>query len=969
MPYLDISVKNKIAVAKSDERIVCNNSDYGIRFDFDAEWEAHALKTVQFRWFRQCEGWKKHEEVISGDECPVPMIDNARWLYVGVYAGDLRTTTEAEIGCRLSALSGEGVPHDPPEDVYNQIMERIDEAVTHSDETAKEAKEAARSAAASAGSAEAAAYSAVQASATVSEKAEQAVEDIRETADKAIEDISLAQGSGVGADGLRRIRDIGSTLTWEEGGIPFETAEETLEEDLPNTIDTFGGDIVFTGSYAASVDGSLGGEVIGAGTDASSLLPAFDGGVDTLASLSTNYGTDVSAWMGLFFPYPVLPTKIRIALPTGQSFRMYGSYVQGSSDGRHWVTLASYTGNEYIDYANSGKTYYETSISSLAGAFRYFRYFNYNDMGTNRLSEFQVFGIEIKNTRDTWRGETVRTGNHSTSVDGSLSGEIIGGGVSASVLTSAFDGNVGSVSSLPVNANLDGVEGASEEPVDYWLGLRFERPVLPTMVRLSIPAGNRYRLYHSYLQGSRDGVSWATLRCFDADADYSTPEEGGTWAADEPYKDVPVYATEAYTHFRYFNYEDRGGNSLGEFLVYGVETDGVTDASFVRTEVDASPLPSEVLIGSSGYRGRVYGISGGKIVSSSGWLAAGERYAVDAGLSLRLVVCLDDFGDIAITDAPHSIVRSEFLVDGTLTVPNAAADAAVVGAMLSNIAGAVVCSAAGEEIPLDIAAAHTIPSMHLFGKSTQSGTPYLFSQSVINGVGEGGSVNLTITGDGVSRGVTIPLSSLLHGVPTAYSGNYTDASGQSWVADEIDLVRGVLIRRTGELRLTGDEAWVHEDWIPYSGESLHATVRLSIGSTTSGVSEEELCTGAVWAPWRWEGATANSVIHYRDNMLRLGVRYDVLGITQSAASADKLGAVVARLKAAGTTVVRYALASPVEEPLPDGVAETFRSIVMPFGASVIRADGAWVDMRYVADTKAYVDKRFDELAQAILGNV
>ena len=44
---------------------------------------------------------------------------------VGVFAGNLHTTTAACIGAKRSILSSSGVPADPAPDVYAQIMELI----------------------------------------------------------------------------------------------------------------------------------------------------------------------------------------------------------------------------------------------------------------------------------------------------------------------------------------------------------------------------------------------------------------------------------------------------------------------------------------------------------------------------------------------------------------------------------------------------------------------------------------------------------------------------------------------------------------------------------------------------------------------------------------------------------------------------------------------------------------------------
>lgn len=127
MKTLPIKIRDKIAVYNSAEKVVCYNSDYLLEFDFDAEWIEYKYKTAIVRYFKAPEGWIKHEIVFEGATCELPVIDKAATLYVGVFAGDIRTTTEAEIPCRPSVLSFDGAPVNPPDDVYNQIMQKLNE--------------------------------------------------------------------------------------------------------------------------------------------------------------------------------------------------------------------------------------------------------------------------------------------------------------------------------------------------------------------------------------------------------------------------------------------------------------------------------------------------------------------------------------------------------------------------------------------------------------------------------------------------------------------------------------------------------------------------------------------------------------------------------------------------------------------------------------------------------------------------
>ena len=120
MKTFEISVKDKIAALTNDAMYVCGNSDFVVNFSFDAEWDAYDTKTARFAYKGTYQ-----DQVFRGTRCPVPIIHDTQIIMVGVFAGNLHTTTAACIGAKRSILSGSGVPADPAPDVYAQIMELI----------------------------------------------------------------------------------------------------------------------------------------------------------------------------------------------------------------------------------------------------------------------------------------------------------------------------------------------------------------------------------------------------------------------------------------------------------------------------------------------------------------------------------------------------------------------------------------------------------------------------------------------------------------------------------------------------------------------------------------------------------------------------------------------------------------------------------------------------------------------------
>lgn len=122
MPEILITVRDKIAQLANRSVVVCDSTDYVAVFDFDEEWDAYPTRTAQFNF-----GGLHVPVVFDGAECPMPQVSEASVLRIGVYAGDLHTTTSALVPCLPSIRSGAGAPADPTDDVYNQIMAKLND--------------------------------------------------------------------------------------------------------------------------------------------------------------------------------------------------------------------------------------------------------------------------------------------------------------------------------------------------------------------------------------------------------------------------------------------------------------------------------------------------------------------------------------------------------------------------------------------------------------------------------------------------------------------------------------------------------------------------------------------------------------------------------------------------------------------------------------------------------------------------
>jgi len=121
MSDLHIIVNNKVATYLTrDGNIVCGNSDYRIVFTFDSEWDEYTEKVARFIW-----NDKFIDVIFNGNTVAVPVISHTTALKVGVYAGELRTTTSAEIPCVFSVLCENGAEEAGYEDVNGKIIYRL----------------------------------------------------------------------------------------------------------------------------------------------------------------------------------------------------------------------------------------------------------------------------------------------------------------------------------------------------------------------------------------------------------------------------------------------------------------------------------------------------------------------------------------------------------------------------------------------------------------------------------------------------------------------------------------------------------------------------------------------------------------------------------------------------------------------------------------------------------------------------
>ena len=94
---LNITVRNKIATTTDPATVVNGNNDYMVVFDFDSEWDSLSSKTAMFVYGREEQKYKT--VTFTGNSCVMPALYNTGYVLIGVFAGNIKTTSAAYVKC------------------------------------------------------------------------------------------------------------------------------------------------------------------------------------------------------------------------------------------------------------------------------------------------------------------------------------------------------------------------------------------------------------------------------------------------------------------------------------------------------------------------------------------------------------------------------------------------------------------------------------------------------------------------------------------------------------------------------------------------------------------------------------------------------------------------------------------------------------------------------------------------------
>ncbi|MBE6599523.1 MAG: discoidin domain-containing protein, partial [Ruminococcaceae bacterium] len=289
---------------------------------------------------------------------------------------------------------------------------------------------------------------------------------------------------------------------------------------------------------------------------------AFDG--DT-ATLFDPYEASENSWAGVILDQAYELTEVRVMVRGKYLERMNGAAIQGSNDGKNWVTVIYFGQNADAEdfhiitpapitdsaYVNAGYTDYSTYWVG-SGSYQMYRYVNLAKNHGEAL-ELELYGNPAPATTVTkelvaattytaanfYNGVVEATEIASSSDNGTIVGTVIGAGgcyKNNNPYENAWDGKADTYYD-PASASLN-----------CWTGIKVDSPVVVKEVKILPRADRPDRTNGAYVQGSNDGKLWTTLASYSVSDCLSAQD----WIVK------PAAVEKAFTMFRYVNSVSHG---------------------------------------------------------------------------------------------------------------------------------------------------------------------------------------------------------------------------------------------------------------------------------------------------------------------------------------------------------------------------------------------------------------------------
>ncbi len=328
---------------------------------------------------------------------------------------------------------------------------------------------------------------------------------------------------------------------------------------------------------------------------------AYDGDIMTFAY---PFNTGVQSWMGIMLDQPYELTEIRIYAAPTYAVNVYEQAIQGSNDGENWYTIVYFQDLSEVDgyYVFTPEPHGYADVADYSDhwvggcSYSMYRYINLSGgVVYGGAGEMEFYGVakeaaegeaevEPYVTVDTFCKDIEFTDVTSVSVDGSVSGTVLGAGGDwmGHAYAHAFDGDTTTF-----------YDPACTGPACF-TGIYVEEPTVIGEVRV-LPVLDRDnperidRTKTCRFQGSNDGVTWNTLAVID------TAVETQEWIT------ATVTDTTAYSYFRYVSDGTRHGEAA-ELLFFAADPTAEAPAETAPETFDMGVIAAAAaIVSAAGY--------------------------------------------------------------------------------------------------------------------------------------------------------------------------------------------------------------------------------------------------------------------------------------------------------------------------------------------------------------------------------
>lgn len=305
------------------------------------------------------------------------------------------------------------------------------------------------------------------------------------------------------------------------------------------------------------------------------------------------------------------------------------------------------------------------------------------------------------------------------------------------------------------------------------------------------------------------------------------------------------------------------------------------------------------------------------------------------------------------------------------------ADIAGLAEGITDLAPGIKITTTGTDITIkDAAEGRAFKGLRVFGRTDQKGTPSPETPQEMETAGESGNLGVAVS-DGAdhSQSLTLSTPNGLPGIPVSSGGNYTDAKGQQWVCDEIDLGRGKYVQRVAEKDVyTSQNKWDGKGlW--GNNDNYNTLAFYSYINGTSGEKD--------WDAIKYCGLSNYFVI--TTNLFNTSVigfsmgDYMPFRVPRSLlpdwdennpSSEPWVNWLRKRKEAGNPLLIQYALKTPIERGLTPEEIAAYKALRTYIPTTVVSNDaGCHMETTYTADTKTYIDNKFAALNKTILDAV